>query len=105
MKILKNIQVKEETLIVGFEEETEFKTAEYKSDVTDLTNIVTVRLTPNETLKEYLCQVTEDQHLSEERIRYVMDDDSYRFLAISNMTFVEQQKYIAFKQAIQTILE
>jgi Fe-S cluster assembly iron-binding protein IscA len=100
MKTLKNIQVKEEKIIVGFEENAEFKTVESTVDVSEVTDIVNSRLKPDETLKEYLCQVTEDQHLSEERIRYVLDNDSYRFLAVSNMTFTEQEQYVSFKQSI-----
>jgi hypothetical protein len=104
MKTLKNIFV---TIIpasikAGFEEENEFKSMDVTVDITDVECIVSDRLQPDEELKELLIQVTEDQHLSEERILYRMVDESYRFLAVSNMTVREQGKYNAFKIAVET---
>lgn len=103
MKTLKNIiiTIDPESAKAGYQEENEFKVMEVNSDITDVESIVSARVQPNEELKEFLCQITEDQHLSEERILYRMVDESYRFLAVSNMTVAEQGKYNAFKVAVE----
>lgn len=104
MKTLKNIIVAIDSEIVkaGYQEDSEFKVIDLTTATEDIDIIVSDRLKADEVLKEYLVQVTEDQHLSEERILYRMTDESYRFLAVSNMTVAEQGKYNAFKVAVET---
>jgi hypothetical protein len=106
MKILKNIKViiSPLAITVGFQDEQEFKTQESECNIADVLAIVESRLHSDEELKEFLCQITEDQHLSEERIRYTMQEDSYRFLAVSNMTVVEQELYVNYKNEVSTAI-
>jgi hypothetical protein len=106
MKTLKNIKVIISPLAItaGFRDEQEFQTQESECNIADVLVIVESLLHEGEELKEFLCQITEDQHLSEERIRYTMQDDSYRFLAISNMTVSEQEKYISYKNDVSTAI-
>jgi hypothetical protein len=106
MKTLKNIKVIISPLAItaGFQDEQEFKTQQSECNIADVLEIVESRLHEGEELKEFLCQITEDQHLSEERILYRMIDDSYRFLAVSNMTVAEQELYTNYKNEVSTAI-
>lgn len=106
MKILKNIHVvfNPDIVTVGYEKNKEFKTIQSEIDIIYILNIVNARVRPDEELKEFLCQITQDQHMSIERIRYVLEDNSYRFIIIESMTIAEQSVYEQYKIDIQNEL-
>ena len=105
MKNLKNIQVTINPISVsaGYEESAEFNTQEVVVDIIEMVSVIGERLKQNEELSSFLCQITEDQHLSEERIQYFFGEGN-RFLLVSNMTIREQGIYFAFKTAIESII-
>jgi hypothetical protein len=103
MNNLKNIRVTINPISVnaGYEESAEFKTQEVVVDINEMVSIIGERLKSNEELSSFLCQVSEDQHLSEERIQYFFGEDN-RFLLVSNMTIREQGIYEEFKSIVSS---
>ena len=98
----------DDAITIYYTEDDEIKNSEYvlsnftseeQTKINDLIDIVNNRISGEESLIEFLAQITENFHLSKERIRYVFgtEDSDYRFLYIDNMTITEQTEYIEVK--------
>lgn len=102
---LKNIVVKLNSIsvIAGYKYNNEIYHKNIEIFVDNLINVVADRLKNGEVLIEFICQIAEDQHLSEERIQYFFGEE-YRFLLISNLTIKEQYLYDVFKTTVASLI-
>lgn len=111
MKILKNIiyTLDPAKLIVGYSDDIEeFKTKELNLD--EEQGVIFDQLTEivedyGGELKYYLCQITPDQHMCEERIRYVKINETYEFIPIDSLKPEEKQIYDDVKVMLTGLLE
>ena len=117
MKTLENIVYNVETgttinLYVGYLENSKFQSKQMElTNQTDiqkfgyLIDIVKTKISDGQELISFLAQITQDQHMSEERIRYIQTDESFGFFPISQMSSSQKTKYNNVKTIIQAKLD
>lgn len=113
MNTLKNaiVEINPMVIRVGYSKDTtDFESKEVVLEkenidkINDLINVVNGYLQPEKTLNSFLCQITADQHMSEERIRYVDNDDNYDFINICSISEDNQNIYNQVKKMLEGLI-
>lgn len=81
-------------------------TTEQQLIISNFNNLMLNRLETSETLKDSLCQITVNQHYSEERIVwYINENEIVKFIIISSINNTEKNIYNEYKDMCISLLQ